>query len=347
METSIRRKWAIMTVASTLALAGVATTSCRDSSTSTVTTATVQLTENRSGDASSRDRIHALNREDWIGEAHNRALDDFRKELRKSGKMPRLCDYLADLVAREDHLPSDKRGRFTRNQTAQRDSVIKAQFCSKKSRSGAQNVLFVPAIPQESGLETASPTALALLDRIDVAIVETTDSYDLSGRLAPILNEASVLDSTDQFLVLGALSTAQHSLEYWESVWPQFSQEVRDEYLECINASRLLTEEMDCTGKELVFDTRQSSSNPLALVTRQDPCLGFNGAWDGIKKTAQSDKDGFIGGFFGALTTTRNVPIALVAGVGGAAGKSAVTGTGVTIHLFKCAMGWQKTAGKT
>src|SRR5689334_10701117 len=45
-------------------------------------------------------RLHASNDYDWVGVAHNRALDDFRAELRKPGILTRnICAFIEDFVA--------------------------------------------------------------------------------------------------------------------------------------------------------------------------------------------------------------------------------------------------------
>lgn len=58
--------------------------SCRD----VVTTDAPAVTKAPSR-ADARTRLHQRNKHDWVGVAHNKAIDEFRKELRKPGRIAR------------------------------------------------------------------------------------------------------------------------------------------------------------------------------------------------------------------------------------------------------------------
>ena len=282
-----------------------------------------------------RARLHERNEFDWVGLAHNKTLDDFRRELRKPSRMPGLCPFLLELAGKQNHIPVDQRSHLSEDQRNEAIATLKRRDCKTPAPAARSTSFSLPRTLE------VSPLAAGLVTRISSATLEATSSYDLSERLMPILVDASVLDDTERAYVLGTLSTAQNSMEYWESVWPQFMLEVRDEYSSCLTTDSERSE-VACIDP---VSTESAPLPGLRLVTLGAvPCSGFNGAWEGIKATAQADADGFGGGFLGGLVT-KSIPGAAQVGAIAAVGKSGWTGVKVTIGLWKCAMGYGDRSG--
>ena len=262
--------------------------------------------------------------------------------------MPPLCGFVVNLAQSEKHVPNAHRVIPTPEQLDRQRRIVRELACVKRGAAAAPEA--VPVALSPIAYEGVSALTSSILEQIGSAVLEATDSYDLSSRLMPALDQAFSLEPTEQALVLGTISTAQNSFEYWESAWPQFSTEVISEYSPCLT-SGLTTgytyEETQsaCVGTQLVSGAIGQRPTHFRLSLEPAVSCGSFGAWEGMKRTAKSDADGFLGGFLGGLVT-KDPKAAAVTGGAAAVGKSAVTGIYVTIDLWKCAMGWKDNTQK-
>lgn len=182
-----------------------------------------------------REFLLRQNAHDWVGVAHNRAIDDLRKAMSRPGILTRnVCDYLVDYIVRPERTPSRARALpiEARRQAARR-GLAATGICrlQPQSRTTAWSAAEASAaIPQEPEL---SADASALLTTIQTAVETAANRYDLAIRLNEIQVAAGGLEATEQAIVAGSVSTAQHSFEYWETELPAFQQEFWNEYSTC------------------------------------------------------------------------------------------------------------------
>jgi hypothetical protein len=198
-----------------------------------------------------REQLHRNNPMNWVGIAHNRALDDLLKELRKPGVLSRdVCQYLLEFVSSDARVPVDRAGlRRAAGATARREVGRKAlratALCSQRFDRRASALparvslaaYYSPRPPFGSAsLQSGSPSAAAygLLEQILAAIDAAVDSYDLAWRLHPVLNAASQLDAIERATIEATVSVAQSSYEYWEAQLPTYVQAVSSEYDPCL-----------------------------------------------------------------------------------------------------------------
>lgn len=188
-----------------------------------------------------RSKLRERNAYDWVGVAHNRALDDIRTEMRKPGRRTRnLCDYALDFVTNPDRLPAGK--RHLRSAT-QRESAIaglaQTGLCRgrKASTHGASfSPVGAPALFVQEG--DISQAAYDLMGTIENAVAAAADNYDLAVRLNQVLDAAASLDSIDQEVIGATVSTAQYSFEYWQSHLLVYQEEFWGQYSGCATQYR-------------------------------------------------------------------------------------------------------------
>lgn len=158
-------------------------------------------------------KFRAKNHLDWVGRAHNKALDDFAAMVAKKGPPQNFCETLVDFMSAEERLPADK-GRT--DGAARRAAAIaglrvtgecKGHFAS----NGASAWLAAAAVT-----DSFSYAANRLFDRIQAAQSASATSSELAGYLITILAEADNLGQVDRDAVYVVASIAQSSFEYWE-----------------------------------------------------------------------------------------------------------------------------------
>jgi hypothetical protein len=183
-----------------------------------------------------RARLHERNRADWVGVAHNHALDDFRKEMRKPGTLSHsLCKYIAAFASEPDRFPPEKREKGSHDDGKAANAVLATtKLCQQ---SGAfQPTAFSPRevrAASASARIVQSPATDQLAAAIEAAIYDATDSYDFASRMNPIIDQVASLDPMDQEVILATVSVTQSSFEYWESQYAAAAQEFNREYGSC------------------------------------------------------------------------------------------------------------------
>jgi hypothetical protein len=271
--------------------------------------------------------LHGRNQHDAVGLAHNRLLDDLRKELRKPGHLTNnLCEYALAFLAADGRIPSAARLTTAQRRQLAAKGAGASRLCTKSLAWAVSPASHRwPIVPQES------PELMALSGQIESAIDLSANSYDLAARLTPVVDAAATLPEIDNAIVLATVSVAQSSFEYWETQYTSFESEFNSEYGDCLINRRDsgYSEEAardSCLGGTSSYQTfwswptapRRSS---LLVNGRRAKSCG-PGLRAGFTNIAKSDAKGaFSGAFSGGMTL----------GVHGAIGGAIIGGSGASI----------------
>jgi hypothetical protein len=198
---------------------------------------------------------------DWVGVAHNRALDAFRDELREPGVLSRnLCSYLLTFVTSDARVPAERAAARAALSAAARREVARkglaaTELCGRRpawrSAGIASHVwltAFAPprwpfapaAIRRRSQSGEPSQAARDLYAQIEASIDAAASSYDLAAYLDPVLDAAAQLGAEEYATIAATVSVAQSSYEYWEVELPSYVDAVAAEYGACLEESQLL-----------------------------------------------------------------------------------------------------------
>jgi hypothetical protein len=218
----------------------IAIVACRDALTSNDDRNDARMTPHRpisEAAIRARQQLHEQNTYDWVGVAHNKALDEFRNELRKPGILSRnMCAFVRSFSAQAERLPIGHRSldSLVRDEVA-RKSLRSSKLCRSHDLP-VQRSLFRNAVLTDGAAPrviAAYSDADALFGQIEAAVDVAVDSYDLATRLAPLLEQTSALGESDQAIVGAVISVAQSSREYWEVNYSVLVQEIGNEYGAC------------------------------------------------------------------------------------------------------------------
>ncbi len=260
-----------------------------------------------------RNALHRRNSEDWVGIAHNKMLDDFRREMRKPGKLAsNICTFVMDFAMRDERLPPGRQFSAGVHWRAASSAADSSTLCQNHGRGKLSTIAFrapfepFGARPQESG-----ETGMLLAD-IETAVGSAQDSYDLATRLNGVMDRVGSLPVLDQAIVSSTVSVAQNSFEYWERQYPLFEQEVVDEYGPCVgeqsaigaDGERALEECLKGGGGSAVtLRGKRTDGKPQRLVKSGAPVMcGGVTLSEGWRHVVGADAKGaFTGGFAGGL----------------------------------------------
>jgi hypothetical protein len=291
-----------------------------------------------------RERIHEKNRYDWVGAAHNKALDDFRRELRRPGVLTRnLCEYAQSFAAREERNPRDRALSESDRWSITRTVGDSVAWCGRRGPRVSNTTFTSPFAP--SPVPTPqSQQAYEFLGAIEAAVNEAQSSFDLAERLDPLLDRMAALDPIDQAVVGATISVTQSSYEYWETQLTAYHQELLDEYGGCVN------EQSSSGGDPLtVRDNCLNDQGDGAVAFKYPPVGPFSGRLTGLKITpscAGSLREGvgkvvsadLKGAFTGAVSG--GIAAGLAGVVGGAIAGATAGSTWAAIEnaweVFKC-----------
>ena len=161
---------------------------------------------------------------EWIGQAHNKALNDLRAEMRRPGMMSNnICEYLTGFTTRPDRFPENHaKGHAKDRLSIARSVLTDGKVCRPDPVRSV--------VTQDDG---AYSGVSSLLAQIQEAIDLASDRYDLAQRLGPIWNAAAGLSESESAIVAATLVTAQSSFEYWEVEIDRAFREFEAEYAEC------------------------------------------------------------------------------------------------------------------
>ena len=298
-------------------------------------------------------RLHQKNPYEWVGFEHNRALDDFRKEMEKPGRLTtNACAYISHFVNAPERLPADKR---TAARHADSTATAKALATTRLCQWEPSRVQPTGAFPSERPMVTTTMTTMTtismqessavypLLANIEAAVEASANSYEFASRLSPIVDAALALEPTDREIVLAVVSVAQNSFEYWESQYPAFVQTFSREYDDCASESANLGYSGDegrsrCLGSGMTDVRSRETPRPkptpairFASLMSDDDCdlpLRF-------KKLIGADVRGAIVGALSSIWIPGGI---LFGAFRGAAAASLAIAFDGTWDLFWCAM---------
>ena len=274
--------------------------------------------------AASRDeeQLKRRNANEWVGTAHNKMLDDFRKELRKPGILTNnICEYVASFSMSDERLPASAVRATDGNWRAVQAVTDSSRLCSSNRRFRLSSLRFESPYASLGPVPVQEPTgeAISLLGEIEQAISVAADARDLASRLNNVLTRAQALPELDRIAIEATISVAQNSFVYWSSQYALFEQEVIAEYSPCIEQQMALGATDDIvdacfTGKggggavASGFSTERASLQRLIRARTRRLCgpslrEGFRaigwadakGAWTG------AFAGGLAGGFAGAV----------------------------------------------
>lgn len=262
--------------------------------------------------AAERGKAHRNNPSDWVGLAHNRALDDYRAKLRQGQVSRDVCNDLVEFAADQARAPKDDQRSRAERIRAGRDALRRMGLCADRFAvaSAASSAKLAQDVTISAAME-------AILYAICDAIVNAVDSYDLAYRLNQLYPSIAVLPAREAEVTYATASVAVSSSEYWEANTEAAYRDINAAYGGCI--PRYTTSVDDAAkacmglsgggsgggGSELMLyrhgAERPSSSFSLAQLPRDDPrtvaCFGYLD----LRKTVGSD---FLGAFGGGSSPT-------------------------------------------
>lgn len=184
--------------------------------------------------------FHAKNFADWVGQAHNKALDDFFTEMLADMGAPKgFCIRALEFMSDPARLPP---GKIAGTRDQRRASAVHGLgttgLCSGELTSDVSSVTWPLGLFRlarfSATLDSVSAAANYLLDKIANAQTKATTATALATALTPILGEADRLVSEERELVYATASVTQSSYEYWvANIAPQ-SQQVDATYGPCL-----------------------------------------------------------------------------------------------------------------
>jgi len=160
-------------------------------------------------------KFHKNNRDDWVGVAHNAAMDHLHAKAATILKGPDVCDKIVDLMMEEGRAVSSAHKTQTLSRRAM-ETVMLSSACGDYF-SARQGSSVHPAFYMQSDAQPLSPAASSLTDQISTATLTAATSGDLALQLNPIVDAAYALTASGETdIVLAGASVAQSSREYWE-----------------------------------------------------------------------------------------------------------------------------------
>ncbi len=245
-----------------------------------------------------RQRLRAANRYSWVGEAHNKAIDEFRARVRRPGFLSKnVCAYVEAFVAEPGRIPTERRieSRGAPYKAA-RDARVEASLCQSPGslRRGARTG------HASTGTGRQSTELSQMLAAAESAVDGASGPEDLAAGLLPILGATASLPEAERVVMEVTLSVAQSSYEYWYAELSSFSQEITTEYDACGSAG---PDPIDgCGGGGLDWGVvsygrlAPRSAGTLAEPGCPEPSLG-----EGMKSIGKSDLKGAFMGAFGGM----------------------------------------------
>lgn len=185
-------------------------------------------------------KFHRTNHADWVGKAHNKALDEFfAKMIADKGTPQDFCARLLEFTSHPARLPAGMvQGTREQRRAAALSGLSRTGACSSRLTGDASSVTWPLGLFSAANfgatLDSVSDAADYLLDKIANAQVQAMNAEDLATALTPILGEADQLVSEERELVYATASITQSSYEYWlANITPQ-SEQVDVTYGPCL-----------------------------------------------------------------------------------------------------------------
>jgi hypothetical protein len=184
----------------------------------------------------SKEEIHARNRMDWVGRAHNHVVELALVELRKPEvSLSNLCEHLRVVLAKPGTFAPFASRMPAATAEEMRTAVQESAFCSPDFRRIGKDLLSGPrrttktASLMGSMATEPSDTAIALYEATVAETEQATDANDLASRLSPIIDAGEELTGLDEDFVLMAVAVAQYTYDFWSG---GASQDLIDDIME-------------------------------------------------------------------------------------------------------------------
>ena len=278
---------------------------------------------------------------DWVGVAHNRAVDLFARELRGRKIRPgHLCEDLLRITAsrKNDILPPGHREVSDADwKRGARMGAARVGCGKRAARSGdfSNAALAAPDVARPFLLAANAPRApfeheetIELLNATADAAANVDDEVALGDTLNAILDRANQLgDTAATQAVQAAISLASNSYSYWVSNGASMAGDIEDVYGPCLSANPdpdVGFQECVDGGDEWETGFRKPAAAPNTMfrtvASWRSPapfCSLHRKAWVG------ADVATFVWGEVGALITMGPLGALLVIPVTTAAGATA------------------------
>jgi hypothetical protein len=260
-----------------------------------------------------QDRLKSRNQHDWVGIAHNKMLDDFRKELRAPGTLTNnICEYVASFSMSDTRIPAGVPRGPDGNWRAVRAVTDSSRLCSGSGKLRLSSLGFEPPYASVAP-PSQEPTreAFARLSEIEAAIAVASDARDLANRLYNVLTRAQSLPELDRIAIEATVSVAHNSFVYWSTQYALFEQEVVAEYSPCVEQQLALGATDDIvsgcfTGKggggAVAFRSDGGDAGRQRLIRSRARRLCGPSLREGFRSIGYADAKGaFTGAFAGGL----------------------------------------------
>ncbi|MGZ3501114.1 MAG: hypothetical protein ACXWMQ_07340 [Gemmatimonadaceae bacterium] len=241
------RKWAGLVVVVAAAGAVSCTETAPEQSVTGPGPAAAKVASNRpapitAADKSTGDpvlRFHAKNYADWVGRAHNKALDEFFVAMLANKGSPRnFCSAVLDFMSEAARVPAEK---FRGTPTVRRGYALRGlsttEACGRQlTDNGSMSSFASSSLAYSASVNVAgvSPACNSLLNQIGSAQSVATSAAGLAASLTAILYQADLLVSGERDLVYASASVTQSSFEYWAANIGSQSQQVDVTYGPCL-----------------------------------------------------------------------------------------------------------------
>lgn len=252
-------------------------------------------------------KFHRNNRDDWVGVAHNAAMDHLHEKAATILKGPHVCDKIVDLMMEEGRSVSSAHKTQALSRRAV-ETVMLRSACAGyfNARQGSH---VHPASYVQSEEQPLSPAASSLTDQISTATLTTATSGDLALQLNPIVDAAYGLTASGETdIVLAGASVAQSSREYWEVqlIPGNYSADITNAVTQnaaCFSlysdANTAVSQCMGLSEPQAVIPTgfrRSGASESLFHLAQSEAC------WDQNMNLHEIGHQDFVGAVAGAIT---------------------------------------------
>lgn len=281
-----------------------------------------------------KSQFHGSNTVDWVGKAHNKALEDIFASI-----LPRMdsnvCFGIESLAAAPERIPSGKEKSTGQSRNAvARNAMLSTGLCSSdladaQRRTGRLASLRKTTANEPMALDDISPEAHGVLDQIGNAVTTATSSGGLAANLNVILTQMPALSGTDVEVINAVASVSQSSYEYWEVNASILTSQVSTSYGSCLGQYANEADALqNCMGITIPIGTptkferrhRDNTSGNFGLASNTSfvrRCV--------IPEISDFGEPDFVGAGLGAIAGVFGPPGILLGGLVGGAATSGLT----------------------
>jgi hypothetical protein len=304
-----------------------------------------------------RANFHAKNYADWVGKAHNKALDDFfAATIAQTGDPENLCSRILDFMSEPGRIPPDKdQGTRERRRAFAGAALSGTQMCQGQLAENPLPKLWLASairgVSSSASVGSISAAANYLLDQIRNAQAMATTATGLATALTPILSQADQLVSSERDIVYAAASVSQSSFEYWQANLQPLGDQVAVTHGGCLvqypDEPYALNTCMGITGAPAPIQPtsyRKLGNTTHFLYDASRQTTTCSSVFD-LGAAVEMDFQGAVVG--GLLGWALSPPAILVGAVGGGASASLAVGAWQTARYAWCKVRGGGGGGKT